>query len=213
MKHSPTAIRRITKHASIYSLMAILILVGCVTVNVNFPESAVQQATDDYVNSLYGEKRTPRTKSAPQEPDKDVTPPPAEDKPTSFFELIPSAYALDFSVHTDSPKAKTIFERLKSKIPELRARKKDGILGESKNGYLRIRDEKSLQPLEKKKLQNFVDEENNLRNDLYKEVLNYNQMNKNDLDKVEESFARSFQRVSPTGTWVEDNSGKWSRKE
>src|SRR3954470_20952661 len=66
---------------------------ACVTVNVNFPESAVQKATDDYVRDLYRAKE----KGKPAAP--------AAKKESSFEmpSLINSAMADDdvFKVSTD----------------------------------------------------------------------------------------------------------------
>ncbi|MEW6056923.1 MAG: DUF1318 domain-containing protein [Bdellovibrionota bacterium] len=49
---------RVKRNASLFGkgfgLLAALALISCVTVHVNFPESAVQRAADDFVRDLYG---------------------------------------------------------------------------------------------------------------------------------------------------------------
>ncbi len=204
--------------ASLLSFSLAAGISACVTVNVTFPESAVQQASDDFVNDLYETKgRTKVAKPAPasEEPKAgEKAPEKAEEKPTSFLHglLISEAFA-EFSVHADTPKAKAIKDKIREKVPEIKAKKKAGLIGEAKNGYLKVRGDEALQPIEKKKLEAFVDEENDLRKDLYKEVLKANHMGRSDLAKVEESFSRSFQRVSPSGTWIEDAKGNWTKKD
>lgn len=178
---------------------------ACVTVNVNFPESAVQKATDDYVRDLYKAKE--KGKPAPSS-EQSSTP---ASKLTTFFSkvLIQDAYADDFKVQ--SAKADTIKARLKSRLDDLISQKRSGNVGESNDGKLVVK-AAGLPPLLMKKVKTLVDEDNSDRMDLYKEVANLNGLGGSGISTVQKSFARSFQSISPSGTWVQDSDGNWTRK-
>jgi uncharacterized protein YdbL (DUF1318 family) len=185
----------------VFSLVtAALIYTSCVTVNVNIPDSAVQQATDDYVKELYDAK----------EKSKPAAPAPARSPQSMLDFVIAPAFADDRPVKTDSPKALDIRTRMKERLDEVHADKMAGILGETNTGKLIVKGKaKSGQ---EKSLKKLMDDENSDRAELYHEVIEHNGMNKGNLETIERNFAHSFQKHSPTGTWVQDDDGAWTQK-
>lgn len=175
-------------------------LVSCVTVNVNIPDSAVQQATDDYVKDLYEAKA--KTKPAPS--------PSPSNSHRAQFELIPQAYADTNAVSTDSPKAHDISERLKVRLADISTLKSAGTLGESNDGKLTIKG--TIKKGDEKRVWKLVNDENGDRFELYHEVVAHNGLNKGNLETIARNFAHSFQKHSPAGTWVQDDAGVWSQK-
>lgn len=181
---------------------------SCVTVNVNFPESAVQKATDDYVRDLY------RAKEKGKQPQ--ASPAPAV-KSTSSAELlweiiVPSAQAGDDLITAKTPAALAIQKKQLARIDSIIEQKKAGLLGEKVDGTLVIKDPSKLKPGLKMMLENLVKDENADRSQLYQEILKANGLPGNRLQNVERSFSRSFQAESPSGTWVENPDGSWSQK-
>jgi uncharacterized protein YdbL (DUF1318 family) len=177
---------------------------ACVTVNVNFPESAVQRATDDYVQELYRAKNK----------DKAPTSAPAK-SPTSLLDLlIPSALALEFDAtfRTDTAAAKEIQARQATRLEEIDAQKKAGALGESSDGTLVIKSPDKLKKLLTKKVEKLVEDENVDRKKLYEEVQEANKLPSSRIKDVGASFGRSFQKASPAGTWVQDEKSGWKQK-
>jgi uncharacterized protein YdbL (DUF1318 family) len=184
-------------------------LTSCVTVNVNFPESAVQKATDDYVRDLYRAKEKGKSPSPTPEASK-----------TSFLEnfggslLIAQAWAdAEGMFRVDTPKAGEISERLKSNLSEVIAQKRAGVLGETNDGMLKLKAPEKLKKLFIQKIEKLVADENKDRGELYAEVVRANNLGKNRLKDVQKSFARSFQAESPSGTWLQDSDGKWAQKQ
>lgn len=176
------------------------------TVNVNFPESAVQQATDDYVRELYRAK----AKSTPS-----ATPPKSTSalSPGEILEaLLPSAEAASGDFKVNTPKALEIRERLAARLDEVLSAKRAGSLGENQDGYLEVHGADSVKKLLLKRLERLASEENRDRKDLYEEVVTSNGLPQARIKDVQKSFARSFQAESPAGTWVQDADGKWSQK-
>jgi len=189
---------------SVAILLASLLLTSCVTVNVNLPEGAVQAASDDYVKDLYQAKERDK---APK-----VTPSPTQ-KPQASFELIPSAYA-DTNLRTASEKTAGIKQRQRDRLEDVTTQKKAGIIGESSDGYLVMKNH--LDPSKKileKKIETLIAEENKDRKALYTEILEINGVTKSNFKTVEASFSHSFQDLSPVGTWIQDEEGKWSQKQ
>jgi uncharacterized protein YdbL (DUF1318 family) len=220
-------------HNSVLGLASGVLLVGsaCVTVNVNFPESAVQKATDDYVRDLYRAKergKAPASENAatPAEPEASPSPSPSpskksQKKPTtksvttsSIWDLIPSAEAAeaDLNFRVDSDKSMKIRDRLAGRLDEVLTQKKAGVLGETNDGLLFLKSPEKLKKLLTKKVETLVADENKDREELYEEVAASNKVSKNRIKDIQKSFARSFQAESPSGTWVQDGDGKWSQK-
>ncbi|MCM2323022.1 MAG: YdbL family protein [Oligoflexia bacterium] len=187
-------------------LAALLLLstTACLTLNVNLslPEAAVQRATDDYVRELY---RAKEKDSAPAAK-------PAEAPKASFSDLlIPSAIAAE-ALKVDSPRALEIRDKLASKLDEVLTQKRAGVLGEANDGLLTLKAPEKLKPLLLKKVQKLVADENALRGELYDEILKSNGLEPDRLKGIRESFGRSFQAQSPSGTWMQDAEGKWAQK-
>ncbi len=179
----------------------ILFFLGCVTVNVNFPEGAVQRAADDYVKELY---------KARQEDEKQTAEKEKKSSSLFSFSLGNVAYAqAEFKV--DSPKAKEIQGRQKSRLSEVTDLLANGQIGEGADGLLEVK-ASDAKPLLMKKIEKVVKEENSDRKDLYDEVAKTNNISSSAKDQVQSSFAKSFQSAAPKGAWVEAKKGSWNKK-
>ena len=173
-----------------------IILSSCVTVNVNFPEGAVQKAADDYVRELYKSKQ-----KSGAEPS----------KPSGFFEfsLIATAEAADFKISSDE--SKQIMERQKERIDDLDKYKEKGVIGETSEGLVEIHKDDKLSVLEKKKVQKLVSDENQDRENLYSDIVKSNGMNDASKGGIRAKFFQSFKDASPTGTAFKEG-GAWKKK-
>jgi uncharacterized protein YdbL (DUF1318 family) len=199
---------------------------------VNFPESTVQKATDDYVKDLYKAKEKSRgtdqsVKKTPPKPMPDSGPgaggpgtgdtdpaKPDTGAPTSWldrFDLVSSAMAAEADVvfSTSTPKATDLQAKMAAKLNDVESQKQAGNIGEGGDGMLVV---KAKQPLLVKKLEALVKEQNGFREELYDEIRSANKMPKSRLADIKKSFARSFQKHSPSGTWIQDAAGSWSQK-
>jgi uncharacterized protein YdbL (DUF1318 family) len=180
------------------------IIVGCVTVNVNFPESAVQKASDDYVRDIYRTKEQGKAPKASPAPGTSMI---------HFDSFISTAYAeAEVALKMDSSKIETIKGKLKARVPEILAQKKEGIVGEGNDGMLVIKDASKVKPLMKKKVEDMVKDENSDRSSLYSEIVSTNHLSSSNVSQMKKSFSRSFQSESPSGTWVQSPEGTWSQK-
>jgi uncharacterized protein YdbL (DUF1318 family) len=183
--------------ASLLCFSLLAAIGACVTVNVNFPESAVQKATDEYVRELYKarDRKTPAGQPS--------------GSPTSEFHLpvlLAVAYAEE-AINMSSPEIKAIQKNQISRLDRISTEKKSGNLGENSEGLLVVKTEKKILQM---KLEKLVTEENKDREKLFAEVMKLNPIPESQLRK---NFSRSFQdKMSPSGTWVQSADGEWSQK-
>jgi uncharacterized protein YdbL (DUF1318 family) len=211
MKLNPKPPASLHKFKSGFIFGALALLVACVTVNVNFPESAVQKASDDYVRDLYRSKEqskvpSPKTSATP-------TGNSALLLPRELFQwAVPSALADDLQLNMSSPKIAEIKNKMRAAVPEVIEQKKAGLLGETFDGKIVIHSGANIKPLLKKRLEDLVRDDNTSRESLYAEVVRSNHLPSENLISVKKTFARSFQAESPSGTWVQNADGSWTQK-
>lgn len=173
-------------------LIAFAFILSCVTVNVNFPESAVERAADDFVKDLYakaGKKTETEAKPAVKKPTKKKAP-----EPTTFnFELISSAYAAE--LNTSTATANQIKGEMAGRLVQIDAFKNAGIVCETMNGKLRFKDaSKSSNPGVVKEV---MDKENGARDRLFNEIKAANPGVQEDV--VVKYFSAAFRRANPNG--------------
>lgn len=201
------------RFGKVFSVLALATIVSCVTVNVNFPESAVQRAADDFVRDLYKDgtavadanaKDTANDadamkgsikKSTKKKPAK--APTSSESKPTSFeFSLFNSAYAsrLSSEVQTNSEKAAKIKAKMADRVSALMEWKNKGVICETQDGMLKISNPAKAGE-SASKVKSLVDDENDDREELYDELKSFNKMASD--APLRKSFAGAFREKSP----------------
>lgn len=175
---------------------------ACVTVNVNFPESAVQKAADDYVKELYEGK--------PESGKPDKAAPSTSHKSSEWnISLMNEAYAQEIQFRVDTAAAKEIQKRQAGRLKEIEGFKAKGMLGEGVDGLLVVKTDKKILL---DKLQKLADSENSDRKELYDEVIKTNNFPEARRMELQQTFAKSFQSNSVKGTWVEKAPGQWEKK-
>lgn len=173
------------------------ILLSCVTVNVNFPEGAVQKAADDYVKELYRVK---------QETEKS-----GEKKGSSFWWYFSNEAYADMTFKTDSPEVKVIQVKQADRLGKIDKYKVKGYIVEGEKGLLELNSQVQPKKLELKAVSQLIDGENEDRKALYEAVIKTNGLNSGELVKVQNSFSNSFIQASPAGTYFIKN-GKLDKK-
>lgn len=191
-------------------------IAACVTVNVNFPESAVQQAANDFVSDLYkGEKtvanadakttdsdaaalkgsmkKTSKKKVPQKVPASVPASAPAESKPTSFqITLFDSAYAIE--LNTGTPKALELKRKMAARVGDLQTWKQKGVVCETADGMVKLA-APGKAGADAGKVSALVKAENNDRDELYSEIKSANRMSSD--APVRKSFAGAFRENSP----------------
>lgn len=193
--------------------------VSCVTVNVNFPESAVQRAADDFVRDLYkgttavasaDEKQTASDaasmkdsmkKSSKKKSGKLPAGSPAEPekKPTTYhFSLIDSAYAIEVDARfkDDTPRALSLKRKMESRASQIHSWKEKGAICETMQGILKLSNPAKAGG-DAAKVSALVKSENDDREALYEELTEANKDKQMREEVVRRNFATAFRSISP----------------
>ncbi|MCB1877906.1 MAG: YdbL family protein [Chromatiales bacterium] len=193
------------------TLMGLLLLTSCVTINVYFPEAAAEAAADRIVREILGE-RLEGAKPAP-----DTTPKPSSSLPGSlgkmgahwFGALFPTAHAADLNV--DSPKIRTLQASMKDRTSQLEPFFASGALGLTKDGLVAVRAAGAVPLKDRNAVNQRVQAENTDRSALYKEIARVNGHPEWEGD-IRSTFARSWVNNAPKGWYYQDASGGWKQK-
>jgi uncharacterized protein YdbL (DUF1318 family) len=180
-------------------MLSVIVFAACVTVNIYFPAAEVRQAAEEIAKDVRGQesRQDPADTGAGE--------------PRSFLNLIGTAYAqqeLDISNATISQ----IKARMKARYAQLVPFLKQGVIGESANGMLGIRDMSSINLKAMAEVKRQVSAENSDRTALYSAVSKALNIPGSELAKVQEIFAKEWQKTAPEGTWIEPESGKWEQR-
>jgi hypothetical protein len=207
------------RRARLFPAAIFFIIVSCavITVNIYFPEKAVEEA---YKN-LEKELMTPG--AGPQEKKNEGAP---AGKPESLirFDFVSSAYAQEPGLADKiselvkrMPDVVNAYREMGSRIAETDRLRDSGAVGEANNGLLVAR-EGQLSPAGKK----VVDSENENRNTVMlgmaKAIIRINRLQENEqnirqvLPQATEEFAKIRRESAKKGWWIQDSNGNWRRK-
>src|SRR4051812_2751249 len=141
--------------ASIFS--AAVALVGCVTINVYFPEAAAQKAADQFIGNVLDDSGVARPADGKAAPATDK-PAPGKQPSASLLDLvIPAAHGADApDIQVRTPQTDAIRERMKARFGgQLKTLFDSGAVGFTANGLVAVRDAGSL-PLDQRSQANAV---------------------------------------------------------
>ncbi len=176
------------------SIMAI----ACVTINIYFPEAAVQKTAEEIVDEV--------RKADKEEKEKQV-----KEIKHSSFSLVPAAYAQE-EERVSSPKIRALKQSLKDKEPLLLPFFEKGNIGEGNDGFIQVRNETNLSLKEKADLRRVTKDVNSDRENLYSEVAKALEIDLGQIPRIQKIFAKRWIENSRTGWWIQKEDGQWERK-
>lgn len=159
-------------------LLFTFVVLACVTVNVYFPEAAVQEAADKFVERV--KKGTPASKENKQEKGKDGS-------SLWFPSLIATAEAQERNIRTDFPEIRAAEARLRASYQQLLPHLNSGAVTEGEDGYLKQR---GLEP----RLLGVFNQHNELRKQVYMRILQLNGLPTSEMSRVGRIFGRSWRK-------------------
>ena len=175
----------------------IFFIASCITVNVNFPESAVQRAADDFVRDLYQEsaQATPvKGKS-----DKVLPTETKKLKRGAYFSLSLVSEAWAQELNMNDPKVQSIKAKMKNRIPDLNTYRNSGAICETSDGMLRAKDLKKA-GADAAMVAKLVEAENADRDSLYETIQSINQITDRKQTRIRKFFSAAFRsQTSPAG--------------
>lgn len=195
----------------ILTLLAVA-LVGCVTINVYFPEAAAQKAADQFIGNVLdnaGQSATPAAK--PQKPaaDNNGQPPSA----MLLDLLVPAAYAADTpNIRIQTSTTEAIRERTHARFQgALGALLNSGAVGFTNDGMVAMRDAAKV-PLDQRAQANAtVADENRDRAALYREIANANNHPEWEA-QIRATFAKGWIEKARAGWYYQNAAGAWQKK-
>ncbi|WP_199097898.1 YdbL family protein [Dyella sp. ASV21] len=196
----------------VYGLLTTVLvaLVGCVTINVYFPEAAAQKAADQFIGTVLD--AAPATAPETQLP---AAPPKKGSQPSAMLldVLIPAAYAADVpNLRVQTPTTEAIHGRMQARFRDtLTALFNSGAIGFTQDGLVAVRDAGKV-PLDQRAGVNAaVADENRDRNALYREVANANSHPEWE-GQIRATFAKGWIERARAGWYYQDPSGAWKQK-
>jgi len=189
------------KFSPVFTLFISLFIltIACVTINIYFPEAAVQKTAEEIVDEVRKSEEEGKKKQ-----EKDIV--------QSSFALIPAVYAQEEQT-VSTPKIRALKQSLKDKEPLLRPFFDQGNIGESNDGFIQIRSENNLNLKDKADLRRLTKDVNNDRENLYSEVARALNIEENQIPRIQKIFAKSWIENSRPGWWIQKDDGEWIRKE
>ena len=188
--------------------IAIGLVVSCVTVNVYFPAAAAQKAADAIIDDIQGTAPAPQPGQKPQ-------PKPGSGLYQEFqkFSLgVSVAVAAEMDLQISTPAIKAVRESLKARYPQLRPYFDSGVLGNTNDGLIGIRDASSLNMRDRANLNGLVDQQNRDLKTLYQEIATANHLGADGVPRLQKIFADRWRANAKPGRWVQNDAGAWMQK-
>ncbi|GAB2544966.1 YdbL family probable chaperone protein [Rhodanobacter koreensis] len=187
-------------------------LVGCVTINVYFPEAAAQKAADQFIGNVLddaGQTVTPAPKSQKPTADSNDHPPSA----MLLDLLIPAAYAADTpNIRIQTSTTEAIRERTHARFQgALGALLDSGAVGFTNDGMVAMRDAAKVPLNQRAQANATVADENRDRAALYREIANANNHPEWEA-QIRATFAKGWIEKARAGWYYQNAAGVWQRK-
>ncbi len=186
------------------SLILMLTVISCVTINIYFPAEELRGAADKIVNEVWG--------TGQQNGVDDAAPQPPENPGSGLFNLLTPASAFAAQdINVSTPAIRAIKESIKQRSDALFPFLTAGNVGLSSDGLLKIRSSTGLSLKEKGLLNKLVNEENQDRQRLYQEIAVANKF-PDKVDEIQSIFAESWRSQAQQGWYLENMDGSWQQK-
>lgn len=201
--------------------LVIALAIGCVTINLYFPEGEVQ----DLAQKIEAEVQQKAAEGATGE----ETPPPPPEAGAApadrsqrlgtvgpFDALLGVTLARAQSVpepEVTNPAIRKIIDSRAARLGELNRYKGLGVIGENNKGLVEARDLESISDLrERAEVQKIIRAENADREQLYKEIAAVKNIDASQMDKIRETYAETLRANARPGDWIQNPDGAWKKK-
>jgi uncharacterized protein YdbL (DUF1318 family) len=184
-----------------------LIFYACITVNIYFPEAAVQKTAEKIVDEI----RENDTDKKEEKKEEKKIPSFSEQLNLSSFFIGPALYGQEETT-VSTPTIRALKRSMTERFPQLVPFYDSGHIGESNDGYLDKRNEDNLDLKTRAELRKLFREENKDREDLYREVAAALNIDQSQIPRIQKIFAQNWIRKARPGWWIQKEDGNWERK-
>ena len=195
-----------------FSLLGMLMLTACVTINIYFPAAAAEKVADEIIKDIQG--------NAPQKPEQKLDEPKSElsDFQISLYKAvdqainfaISSAQAAEADLSIDSPDIRKLTAAMEKRFSALQGFYAAGAIGIKADGLLAVRDVASVSLKDRNQVNKLVAGENADRQALYQAIANANG-HPEWVTQIKSTFAARWISNAQSGWWYQ-SSGAWKQK-
>ncbi|MDE1893866.1 MAG: YdbL family protein [Xanthomonadaceae bacterium] len=200
------------KLAYVFLTSLAMALVGCVTINVYFPEAAAQKAADQFIGNVIGPAGA---EAAPTVKEHKPAPGNAGSQPSAMLLdlLIPAAQAADVpDIRIQTSATAAISRRMQERFQGSLGRLLDsGAVGFTRDGMVAMRDAAKVPLSERAQANATVADENRDRTELYREVANANNHPEWEA-QIRATFAKGWIEKAHPGWYYQNAAGAWQQK-
>lgn len=202
---------RLTRRFS-FSVLALLVLIaGCVTVNVYFPAAQVERTAEKIVDEVYQEKKAPPEPGPAEKPRSSIDP--GILRGIVRLASIGAAPAFAEEATTVSNAAiRGLKDQIGQRHGQLLPYYQQGQVGITRDGFLEVRDTGGLGLPQVASLKRLVDADNAARRQLYEEVGKALKLTPDQVPQVRRIFAKQWRDKAQSGWAVQADDGQWGRK-
>lgn len=189
-------------------------LSACVTINVYFPEAAAEKAADRIIEDVWGESAAPDAQTQRKDDSQSAVLPAAgavllAAAGNALDFLVPAAHA-QADINISTPAIRQITASMESRHGQLKKYYDSGAIGLTDNGLIEVRDQNAIPLPERNTVRKLVADENQDRNNLYREIASANGHPEWEAD-IRKTFAeRWIQRAA--SSWYYKSGGGWKQK-
>ncbi|WP_353570086.1 YdbL family protein [Candidatus Albibeggiatoa sp. nov. BB20] len=186
-------------------LPVMLMLTACVTINVYFPAAAAEKAADQIIDKVWGEEEQEAQSSDTQS--SIAIPLWAQ----ALDILVRPAHAVEFNVDISSPAIQAIQEAMQVRHQQLESYYNNGGIGLTSDALIVLRAPNKVPLRSRNEIKKLVDDENNDRLALYREIANANGHPEWEA-QIRDTFAARWIDRAKSGWWYQDTDGNWLQK-
>ena len=191
------------------SLLGVLMLTACVTINIYFPAAAAEKVADEIIKDIQ--------KNAPQQPEAESKSE-RSDFQISLYKLIDQAISLGISsaqaaeadLSIDSPEIRQLTAAMEKRFAALQGFYSTGAVGIQADGLLIVRDAASAPLKDRNQINKLVAAENADRQSLYQAIANANG-HPDWVTQIKSTFAARWISNAQAGWWYQA-AGVWKQK-
>ena len=191
------------------SVLSVLLLTACVTINIYFPAAAAEKAADEIIKDIQNiapQKTEPKPKAS------------LSDWQVSVYQLIdtalnvvvPSAQAAEADLAIDSTEIRQLRGSMENRFASLQPLYSSGFVGIQADGLLVVRDIQSVPLKDRNQVNKLVAAENADRQSLYQAIADANG-HPDWAAQIKSTFASRWVSNAQPGWWYQ-SSGSWKQK-
>jgi uncharacterized protein YdbL (DUF1318 family) len=190
------------------------VLSACVTINVYFPEAAAEKAADRIIEDVWGDTTAPDAQTQRKDDSQSALGPAAGNVLLAAAGhvldfIVPAAHA-QADINISTPAIRQITSSMESRHAQLRKYYDSGAIGLTDSGLIEVRDQNAIPLPERNTVRQLVAQENQDRNNLYREIASANGHPEWESD-IRKTFAERWIQRAASG-WYYQQGGGWKQK-